>query len=104
MTRRQRNIRFGAEDENKSVKIPENCLYIWDWFFELSGSRRSRTERLSFSDIKAWSDLSGNNLTAFEFEAIRDMDAAFVDAIAKEIAANEERERIRSEARNRLRR
>lgn len=101
-TRRQRNIRFGAEHENKDVKVPELCWYLWEWFFEISGTRRSRTERISYSDLKAWSDLSGNDINSFEFECLTAMDRAFVDAMSVEIAANQERERIRNEARSKV--
>ena len=55
--------------------------YLLDWFWDLSQSRGSTgfgPARLSFSEIEAWSRLTGNNLKPWELKAIRAMDAAYM--------------------------
>lgn len=58
--------------------------YILQWFHQLSARRRpgfSGPSALNFSDIKAWSELTGTYTRPEEIEAILAMDAAYLEAV-----------------------
>lgn len=74
------------EDDEDSPDIPEGGEFLWSVFWELSQGRGNNgfTENpLSWLEIAAFSQLSGHNLTPFEAETLRRMDAAYLATRAK---------------------
>lgn len=97
-TRRERNQLAGWEDNTPEIDFPHEALYLWGWFFEISNTRHDCEKRLQFSEIDAWSRLSGNDLTPYEFELITAMDAKFVEAFRAEMADNRKRQEDQQKA------
>jgi hypothetical protein len=63
------------------VSIPEALLYLWFWFCELSNSRQYSefgAMPLSYSEIFAWSQLTGNDPTALEVSILKQLDRAYL--------------------------
>lgn len=95
-TRRQRNIRFGEGEKNPDIEPPDGAEHILDWFWDLSAARShgfSGPNPLSLSDIANWSRLTGEIVTREEVGILRQIDAAYVAAVAEEQAAQAERDR-----------
>lgn len=60
--------------------------HILQWFYQLSARRRpgfSGPSALNFSDIKAWSELTGTLTRPDEIEAILAMDSAYLEAVSE---------------------
>jgi hypothetical protein len=51
---------------------PEELMYIWEWWKEMLTN-----DRLTFSEIKAWSDLLLVQITPLEVEIVRRLDAIY---------------------------
>lgn len=98
MTRRERNKLAGWEDNTPEIHFPNEAFYLWEWFFELSNARHDCEKRLQYSEIDAWSRLSGTYLTPFEFELIASMDGKFVEAFRFEMANNRKRQEEQQKA------
>jgi hypothetical protein len=65
---------------------PELAEHVWSWFWELSDARGSNgfgLNPIAFSDIAAWSAMTGAEPSEWEVRAIREMDRAFLTAHAK---------------------
>ncbi len=64
---------------------PQELLYLWRWFLDMHMSR-ARTEfstsAISNAEIKAFAELRGIQLRAFELDAIRALDLAFLKSQA----------------------
>ncbi|WP_435371434.1 phage tail assembly chaperone [Mesorhizobium liriopis] len=93
-TRRQRNERFGVEEETPEPDIDPDTAYLLDWFWNLHSARAESfdgPQPLSFTDIANWSALTGTILLREELGILRQMDAAFLSAHA--IEREEARER-----------
>lgn len=74
---------------------PEDCAWLWDWFWELSSARRhgpNGPDPITYHDILVWSQMTGNQLLREEIGIIRSMDDAFLGALAKERSEQRERE------------
>lgn len=68
------------------VSIPEALLYLWFWFCELSNSRQYSefgAMPLSYSEIFAWSQLTGNDPSALEVSILKQLDRAYLTESAK---------------------
>jgi hypothetical protein len=60
---------------------PPPLRYVLEWFLELAAARGSSgfgISPLSFTEIKAWSELTGRRLSAAEVRLLRALDAAFL--------------------------
>ena len=97
-TRRERNQSAGWEAPDLECELPLETSYLLDWFFEISNVRHDCEKRLQFSEIDAWSRLSGNNPTPYEFELITAMDEKFVEAFRSEMADNRTRQEEQQKA------
>jgi hypothetical protein len=53
-------------------KVPEGMEYVFIWYLELQSG-----ERLTYSEILAWSTLTRKNIMAWETEAIISLDRIF---------------------------
>lgn len=78
-TRRDRNERFGHDAP--PLEIPEDGRYLWEWYQEVAdGTARFRENLyhpITWADLKAWADCTGNIVYSSEFDILRAMDAAF---------------------------
>jgi hypothetical protein len=73
---------------------PDVESYLLDWFWELSAVRSagfSGPNAISYSEISSWIALTGNGVSPDDVAALRAMDAAYLNAVAKEQAEAEER-------------
>jgi hypothetical protein len=64
-------------------------MYLLEWFGDLSSARRSGAngpDPIGFSDIEAWSRLTGTIVRREELIILRQMDAAWCRAVAQEHA------------------
>jgi hypothetical protein len=64
--------------------LPLELAYLLQWWAELSAARGqgfSGPLPLSFTEIDAWSRLTGSALTAFEVSVLRDLDRAFLQSV-----------------------
>lgn len=93
-TRRKRNARVGLA--SPEFIIPEEGLYLWDWFQDISSSVSRVCDGyyrlISPSDFLAWSTLTGNLINPMEYAILKAMDVAFCAETNKEIKAKQDKE------------
>lgn len=86
-TRAERNEAF--QQPVPVWEIPEEGLYLWNWFFEISdGVNRvvqGQVIRLSWVDIRAWIELSENIVHPREIAILKSMDMAYCEALEGEL-------------------
>lgn len=51
---------------------PEGITYLWEWYLEMRTG-----EPLTFSEIRNWSDLTKQELKAWEVDVIRTLDRLY---------------------------
>lgn len=59
------------------MKCPPAARHLWGYFCELSNAREAG-KSLTFSEIKAWSELTGITLDNYELQVIRLLDREFL--------------------------
>jgi hypothetical protein len=60
--------------------LQDNIQYIWNWFNEISSGRsywEHGPNRISWTEIKAWMDITGHKLKHWEVNAIIAIDGSF---------------------------
>jgi hypothetical protein len=65
-------------------EVPQCAAHVWQWFHEVSSQRQTGPESLSWSDLRAWAELSGSQPTPQEIGLLVAMDRAFVGAVRKQ--------------------
>lgn len=63
-------------------ELPESAAYVWDWFLDLNSGRTASMAGLnaiSYLEIQAWADITGEQLARWEVVAIKALDRAFLD-------------------------
>lgn len=94
-TRRERNEKFGHGNLSEPLIIPENGLYLWNYFWEISGGVLRAGDGvcnpITWQEFLAWSKITQNELKKEEFEILRNMDLIFVECMNLEIKAYRER-------------
>lgn len=91
-TRRERNERFNHKT-GEAPCVPQVGQHILEWFWQISEGRSTGingNDRLTCTEISAWSQLTGNIITPEEFEMIRAMDVVWCNAMSEEIKADSE--------------
>jgi hypothetical protein len=66
--------------------LPDIVKHLWEYFQELSLSRRNYgwgVTQLTYTEIKAWSDLRGIQLDAWELDTLMCLDSVFMDVESK---------------------
>lgn len=61
--------------------------HIWEWFLELHSARGSNgfsSNPIEYTQIKAWSELTGASPEPWEIKAIKSMDNALLEELAKD--------------------
>lgn len=64
--------------------LPPECASLWSDFLDLHSSRQagqSGPARISFIDLDAWQRVTGAKLDAWEIDAIRGADSAFMASL-----------------------
>jgi hypothetical protein len=66
--------------ELDECKIPKEALHIWRWFLELDATRQNGMDinPISYSEIAAWSKLTGNRPRRHEVEVLRQIDGLYL--------------------------
>jgi hypothetical protein len=66
--------------------FPESLRKVWHYFIELCGARTSGmngADPLSYSEIKAWNELTCSDITPEEVAIIKRLDAEYMSDQAK---------------------
>jgi hypothetical protein len=74
--------------------LPPDLRYLWDYFLEISFSRRNYgwgVTPLSYSEIYAWRKLRGIRLDAWELDTLVRIDAVFLTVEAEAEAQRRKR-------------
>jgi hypothetical protein len=85
-TRRQRLERFGMAAPAIEPP-PEEVAYLPEWFWDLNSCRASGLngpQPLSMTELSNWIALTGTVVRREEIAVIREMDAAYLAAVARE--------------------
>lgn len=94
-TRRERNERVGVY--TPPFEIPEDGIYLWNWFIDLNNS----VSRVDFngyyclippSEFLAWSTITGNGLYPEEYDILKSMDAVYCKETNADIQSKRARE------------
>jgi hypothetical protein len=88
-TRRQFNQRFGKD--SPEVRIPEQGVHVWAWFWEVSARRRSGPEALSYGEVQEWQRMTCRDVLPVEVEMLMAMDDAYLRAVREEQKAARDR-------------
>ena len=62
-------------------KLPRDMAYLWEMFLSLNAGRgggEGGPDPLSYVEIKAWCDLCEADLTVWELDILKRLDAAFL--------------------------
>ena len=65
--------------------LPDGAEYLWGWFWDLDAGRGSNgfgLNPLSYSEMKAWAELTQQMLDPWEVSALRKMDMARLEAVS----------------------
>jgi len=69
------------------VELPYCVAYLWQWFQEVSGGRNytgmGSPLPISFTELKAWSELTMTKPTAWEISALKAIDHAYLSEVNK---------------------
>jgi hypothetical protein len=68
----------------QSPDFPQELEYVWSYFLSLNegrGATQVGAAPLTYSDIKAWAELTGNILTPFEVDCIKRLDRKYMKVI-----------------------
>lgn len=55
--------------------MPELGAHLWSWFSQL---HKARQGPITYSEIEAWARLTGNSPQAWEVQAIKEIDVAYL--------------------------
>jgi len=96
-TRREMNERFGMENKTPDPVHPDpDWLHLWEWFCDLSSARQYGSGGpmpLSYSEIRAWMELTGEPVQQAEVIILKAVDRAYLEALSEEFTAQELRRR-----------
>jgi hypothetical protein len=73
-------------EQLKPLDAPYEILYLWQWFCELSNSRQYSeigAMPLSYSEIKAWAELTHSEPTAWEVDCLKQIDRIYMTEVNK---------------------
>jgi len=75
-----------AREKLEPVEYDRSIEYIWEWFCDLSGGR-DYTEvgplPLTYTEIKAWSELTKQGPEAWEVKTLKRIDRLFISESLK---------------------
>jgi hypothetical protein len=76
------------QDDNWDYEVPAAAQYLLDWFWELNmgrGISQAGYLGLSAVEIQAWASLRQIRLRDWELDALRQLDAKFLQVMAEKI-------------------
>ncbi len=77
----------GVENQLLHLELPQELAHVWDWFLPISNRRTFRADgfpnRVPFSEVQAWTYLTGNVPSAREAALLFDLDDAFIEIAAE---------------------
>jgi len=95
-TRRERAIRFGQDDTGPSFNLPDECHYIWSWYWTISARlkrvRDGACEPIPASEFLAWCRASDTIVTAAEYGIVCAMDEVFCAEMNSELDGYRQRQ------------
>ena len=68
-------------EELKPKELPDCMIYLWQTFISISGCRQhgmSGPLAISYSEMKSWSELTGNELSPLDIEILRRLDSLYI--------------------------
>lgn len=77
-----------ADTPDPSPPLPDQIAYLWFWFLEILGGLDSGgmgVATVSWSNLKAWVDLTGNELEPWEISAVIRMGTLRASIISEDI-------------------
>lgn len=75
-------------EEYRSLQLPETMAHCWHWFLTLNRTRASNgfgQNPISYTEIVAWSQLTGVVPQPLEIQAIMALDTAYMTVQAEQI-------------------
>lgn len=99
VTRHEYNTQAGVETPAQP-EVPFCALHVWGYWWELNARRPPGFESIapfSFTEIHFWQAATGRSLDTAEITWLIAMDDAWLDEIAKERKARNEREKEEAE-------
>ena len=99
VTRQEQNTQAGVETPAQP-ELPFCAEHVWPWWWELNARRAPGFESIvpiSYSEICHWMIATGRTLLPHETRWLVAMDDAWLDEIAKERKARQERDKEKSE-------
>lgn len=82
---------LGKRDKLKGPKMPRQAQHVWEWFLELAAARTGNgfgPNPISFSELKAWADLTGRNPKPLEIQWLKALDRLWLSINAKQRPAD----------------
>ena len=67
----------GNKPKELDIAPPEIFTDLWYWFLELNSGRTSNgfgANAISYSEIKAWSELTGRSLEPYQVSILKQLD------------------------------
>ena len=78
--------RFGRAETVEDPEIPDDGEHIWTWFWMLAARRQSGIngpQPISYADIMAWCQMTGELMLREELAIIIRMDDSYLSSISK---------------------
>ena len=72
----------GIKPEELTLELPVVFFELWEWFIELHmarGSNGMTLNPISFTEIKAWAELTGTEITPKEVRLLKMLDGAVLN-------------------------
>lgn len=94
-TRYERNIRFGQEELNQELEIPDEGLYLWEMYWSISRrlvrAKDFNAIPISPTEFISWCKASGTLVYPNEYDILCAMDDEFCSEMNKELQAYQQR-------------
>ena len=75
-----------AREKLKPIEYDDCLQYMWGWFCDLSGGRgysETGPAPLTYTEIKAWAELTKQDPEAWEIEVLKRIDRTFISESLK---------------------
>lgn len=79
----ERQIGYPPEELLNPTEFPSLLLYIWSAFIDLNSARTagfSGPNPLTYTEIKAWKELTDTPLSPWDIQVIKRLDQAYIKA------------------------
>jgi hypothetical protein len=89
----------------EGLPFPKGFTYLWDWYGELGSSRQNgmAPNPLTFTEIKAWADLTQRDVAPWEIEIIKTIDNSYLRTGAEHRREQKEKAKANAAAKNNMR-